>query len=238
MQMNSSILYLAAAMASGILIPLCFLLYYKKKYGCHVKSFLEGCVVMLVFTFILEKGIHALAEKSAFGEYLEARPLLYTLFAALLACVLEEAGRLLACSITLRHEPEEDDHEALMHGAGHGGFAVIVILFLANARHAVVSLETALAEASHHVLFDIAGQFFAVVLQIALTVLVWFSVKKKKAGLFWLAFFIHFLIEAVLVRLELSGCSELLFLAVSALLTLCAALISFLVFRKNHTAAD
>jgi len=119
-----------------------------------------------------------------------------------------------------------NDANALMYGAGHGGFEAMYLLgitsvnniiysvlinsgranmltdqltgdYLAQVENAISALKST---PSYLFLMGGAERIFAIVMQLALSVLVWFAAKKKdRFCLYPLAVLIHLLIDGVTV---------------------------------------
>ena len=54
-----SIVMIIVNMILGVLIPVVLMVYFKKKYKARIKSFLVGCVTMLLFAMVLEQLVHS-----------------------------------------------------------------------------------------------------------------------------------------------------------------------------------
>ena len=54
-----SIVMIIVNMILGVLIPVVIMVSFKKKYKACIKSFLVGCVTMLLFAMVLEQLVHS-----------------------------------------------------------------------------------------------------------------------------------------------------------------------------------
>ena len=81
---------------------------------------------MLLFAFILESGLHNLVFSSPAGPAIRNNIWLYALDGGFMAGLFEETGRYLAFAFALKKYRAKNVN-ALMYGAGHGGFEAIVI---------------------------------------------------------------------------------------------------------------
>ena len=118
---------MAAAALACVVIPLVLLFYYKKK-GAQVSPFFVGCGVFVLFALILESLMHNLVLKVLpVGEKIMNSTLLYALYGGLAAGVFEETGRFLAFKTVLKSKLD-NDRNALMYGAGHGGVEAVLLL--------------------------------------------------------------------------------------------------------------
>jgi len=224
-----SIVFMAISILASVAIPAALYVFFRRKYGCAHISFWVGCAVMLVFAFILEQLVHSVILNSAAGAAIKANIWLYGAYGGLMAGLFEESGRLFAFS-TLLKKQRGNDHNALMYGAGHGGCEVVCLLtftminnliysiMLNNGQAATLtakltdaqaaSMETAFAQLSstapYMFLMGIVERGAAVIVQISLSVLVWFAVKEggKKLWLYALAIVLHLVLDMASVVLN------------------------------------
>lgn len=232
-----SIAIMIVNMILGVLIPIILLVYFKKKYKIGVKSFFIGCATMLLFAFVLEQIVHMVVLGSSLGKTIQENIWLYALYGSLMAGLFEETGRFLAMRFVLKKE-QDNAHNALMYGVGHGGFEMFVILSIGMVNNLIYSVminlgqtQTLLAPlegASQNALqaaFDTliqtpTWQFMispverigAIVAQIGLSVIVWYAAtgKKVKIHLWGLAILLHFVLDAVAVVIAKKGVNIML----------------------------
>lgn len=142
-----------------------------------------------------------------------------------------------------------------MYGAGHGGFEAAVLLGVSMIRYVVLAiminsgnisvitgslsrdaliqleagLETLTTTPSYIFLIGIMERVFAVTLQIALSVIVWFAAKNKnRLYLYPVAILIHFFVDALAVTLAQYNVPVTAIEAVICIMTVLTAL-----FAKN-----
>ena len=108
-------------------IPIALMLYLRIKKHADILPFFIGCAVMLVFALILESIVHNIVLNSASGRKILDNIWLYALYGGMMAGLFEETGRFIAFKTVLRKK-NSNDANALMYGAGHGGFEAIVLL--------------------------------------------------------------------------------------------------------------
>lgn len=235
--------------------PVVLFIYFKKK-NANVLPFFIGCAVFLVFALILETIMHRLVLGSPVGETIRNNTPLYALYGGLAAAVFEETGRFAAFQTVLRKQRDRDIN-ALMYGAGHGGFEALVLVgltmvsnivlsILINTGGADVILASVPAEAGTELntmfgqlaastpadfLLGMLERGVAIVLHLSMSVFVWFSVKKCKWLLYPAAVFIHALADfmAVILAKALPLWSVELILCAFAVL---AALLARVVWKK------
>lgn len=227
-----SIIFIVINMLLGIMIPVGLLIYFRKKYQASVKSFFVGCAVMLLFVLVLEQMVHAVVLGSAIGTAIRNNILLYALYGGLMAGLFEETGRFLAMRYVLKNE-HSDAHNALMYGAGHGGFEAMVILTLGMINNLIYSVminmgqtqdlldplddasrgtlqaafDTLITTPAWHFVLSPVERIAAITAQIALSVIVWFAASEKKSRiqLLLLAIVLHAILDAASVLAAKSG---------------------------------
>lgn len=222
---NAVITMIIINLALGFLIPAILCIVVRKKSGGSLKAFFVGCGTMFLFAFVLEGIINSIVA-SVFGAALSGNIWLYGLYGGFMAGLFEETGRFAAFKTVLKKN-RDNNGNALMYGAGHGGFEafyLLVIGMLNNLIYAVIinagmtdmltaglkgeqaaaveSVIEQLSEASP--LLFLAGpveRLSAILLHISLSVLVWFAAKQggKYILLYPLSVLIHLLVDAVTV---------------------------------------
>lgn len=225
-----SIFFIILDMLLGMAIPVCLCIYFRRRFRCDFLPFWVGCGVMLLFAFVLEQIIHSIVLSTTVGNMIKNQLWLYALYGGLMAGLFEETGRLMAMKFILKKK-QGNDYNALMYGAGHGGFEAFFILFftmLNNLIYAVMMnsgstelLMNGLDSANQAVLqtaFDTLAstspflfllspveRLAAVAAQLSLSVFVWIAAKGRgKIGWYFLAILLHFLLDASAA--VLSGC--------------------------------
>lgn len=254
-----SIAFMAVSCLVAFAIPAALFIYFRKKKSADVLPFFVGCGVMLLFALILEAGAHQVILSSAFGKRIIGSIWLYAAYGGLMAGLFEETGRFIAFKTVLRGMRDKDCN-ALMYGAGHGGFEAAALLGFSMINNIVLSaainngsvdamtsalsgsaleqLQTGIraltATPSYMFLLGSVERIFAVILQISLSVLVWFSAKNKTRWLLYpAAILIHFIVDALAVILPQYGVPVLAVEAVIGLMTALAVLLAKKVWNKN-----
>ncbi len=218
-----SIIFMVVAMLAGIAFPVVMYLILRKKYHCDHMPFFIGCLVMLLFAFVLEQIAHTIILKSPLGTGIMSNIWLYGLYGGFMAGLFEEGGRFLAFKTVLKKKNTKDCN-ALMYGAGHGGFEafyiltfsminnlVLVVMMSAGGSEALAAglmgdagaqVQNAMmqlaATPSGLFLVSVLERGAAVIAQIALSVIVWFAAKGtgKRFWLFPLAILFHMVLDA------------------------------------------
>ena len=244
-----TIFCMAISCIAGFAIPIILFFYFYKEKDADILPFFVGCGVMLVFVFVLESTVHQIVLGSSFGAAIQNNIWLYGFYGGLMAGLFEETGRLLAFKTVLRKRADKNI-DALMYGAGHGGFEAAMILGLSMLSNILIAVQInsgnisaitgtlsgdALAQTeavvqtltttpSYMFLAGILERIFAVILHLALSVLVWFAAKNKnKMYLYPAAIGIHMLADASAVILNGYSVPVLIIEAIVCMVSLLAA---------------
>ena len=220
-----SIVFMSISCICAFAMPIVLLIYFRTKKKAEILPFFVGCSVMILFAFVLESTVHRIVLAGRAGEMIRGNILLYALYGGLMAGLFEETGRFLAFRTVLRRYLPQDEN-ALMYGAGHGGIEALVVLGITMVNNIIYAIllntgqssiitgqltpelkqqvegvfEQLAATPPETFLLGILERMLAVALHIALSVLVWYAVKKKERRmLFPAAIFFHFMVDAVTV---------------------------------------
>lgn len=255
----ASILCMAISCITAFALPILLFIYFRKKKKADILPFFTGCAVMLIFAFILESLIHRIILSSDAGKVIQAHLPLYALYGGFMAGLFEETGRFLAFRTVLRNRQDKDVN-ALMYGAGHGGFEAVVILgatminnliwsFMINSGNTaaltgsltgdtLTQVETTIQAliSSSPALYLLGGveRISAVLLHLSFSVLVWFAAKNKEAlSLYPLAVLLHLAVDALTVILSGIGVPTILLEVIIAAAAVLTALFARSVWRVN-----
>ncbi len=264
MNMNStvpaqSMNFMCISIAIAILLPLVLLVYYRFRKHASILSFFVGCLVMLIFAFVLEQIVHSAVFASPAGAKIQANIWMYALYGGLMAGLFEETGRFLAFKTVLKSK-RDNNANALMYGAGHGGFEAIVLLgitminnltwsilinsgrtdlitdklsgdALSQAQQAIQALITT---PSYQFILGSVERVFAIVLQISFSVLVWFAAKKLSSLILYpAAILLHFIVDAVTAVMSGLGVPAVIIEVVVGVMAVIIAIIAKSVWNKN-----
>jgi len=192
--------------------PVCAFLIPRKKFNLKAVPLFSGAAAFVLFALILERTLHQIVLKpdAAGNIELASRPVLYMLYGGLAAGVFEETARF--ASFRLLKKKYGGIGTALSYGIGHGGFEAVLIGGLTMIGNLAISVMinrgadvpllsgeqlTALVSTKPPV-FLMGGieRVFALIIQISLSVLVWYAVTGKgKLWLFPAAVGLHALID-------------------------------------------
>lgn len=256
-----SIVFIVINMILGILIPVSLLIYFKKKYRGSIKSFFVGCAVMLVFALILEQIVHSVVFSSSVGITIQNNIWLYALYGSLMAGLFEETGRFLAMRYVLKKE-RDNAYNALMYGAGHGGFEMCIILtfgMMNNFIYAIMinmgqtqlllnpldentkavlqtAIDALIQTPSWQFVLSPIERLAAITAQIALSVIVWYAAagQKGKGLLFILAILLHAVLDGVAVLAAKSGMPLVAVELIVWLIAVGIVLIAGIIWKWEH----
>lgn len=222
-----------------IAVPLGIMLFLARSGGSW-KDFLVGAATFIVFALILERILHLLILRSGAGVVIQGNIWLYGLYGGLAAGVFEETGRFLAFRFVLRDQTARIT--SLAYGIGHGGIEALLVAGLAMASNLILGLtythggaipseiipavEALLAIPAPTFLWSGFERLSAMALHMALSVLVFASVRTDRRWLYPAAILIHAAVNfmAVVVNAYLPiAATELLILLLVVIAALWAA---------------
>jgi len=261
---TGSIVLIVIDMILGGVVPLALVIFIKKKFGGSLKSFFIGCGVMLVFALILESIVHSVVLSSSLGETIQNSTVLYGLYGGLMAGLFEECGRFIAMRYLLKKE-HGNRNNALMYGAGHGGFEMFVLLtigminnllyaFLINANQTdmlmqglddasrtVVSdaISTLISTPTWHFAISPVERIIAITAQLALSVIVWHAAtgKKSKPAVLAIAVLLHAFLDFSAVMTSKTGVNLVLVEFVVLLISIGIVYVAGIFWNKEDAEA-
>lgn len=252
--------FIIISLGLSLLTPVILTIYYKLRYKTFsFRPLLIGIAVWIVATQILEKLLHlAVLKLTPISHY----PILLGIYGGLAAGIFEEIGRVYAYKRFLKNHHKRID--GISYGIGHGGIESILVgimgslqtLFLAIAINTnklssfakgmtLPQLQAAVKTivVSQPYIFLLSGleRVFALFIQIALSLIVLYSVRTKKLRYLILAILLHATMDfpAVLVQTKTIN----LWVAERIYLLLCILSISFIykstkLFLKDATSTS
>ena len=195
----------------SLALPIGLMVWWKKKTGEKIWSFIVGAICFCLFAMVLERILHqlCLVNENAVSKTITASPVLYTLYAAFAAGIFEETGRLFGFNVLLRKHSNNECSVA--YGIGHGGIEVLMLLginyfilllallgvnFGSEAANSQM-LETVKAVTVSGAFIGMLERISAMMIHIGLSMLVFAAAREK--SLFWLyptAVLLHALADA------------------------------------------
>lgn len=134
-----SIVFIVLDLILAFAMPVLLAVWLHMKKGAQPVPFWVGCIVFLLFALMLESLMHQAVLGGAAGEAIMGNVWLYALYGGLAAGIFEETGRFLAFKTVLKKH-RANDANALMYGAGHGGFECMALLGLTMVNNLVYAL--------------------------------------------------------------------------------------------------
>lgn len=237
-------------------VPLLLLWLIRRKTKADITSFFIGTVTFIVFALILEQILHTIV-KFTTGEIISGNIWLYGLYGGLAAGLFEETGRLVAMRFFMKKNLNLPN--ALMYGAGHGGAEAILLVGMTSVNNIIVSFmintgifqkslealdEAVRADAVNQLsaLWTLPGyQFFmggverlaAIVLHIALSVIVYQSIKNNKKVYWIMAVVMHAAVDFAAV-ISVSYLNIVTTEVVVALISAVSVAAAVIICRRNR----
>lgn len=209
-----SIVGMVFTLLLSMAFPIILALWYKQKSNYAVKAVLVGVGVFLVFqVFTRIPLLSLLHTQPRVKDFADQAFFLYALLLSLSAGLFEEIGRYLGFRFLLRDKLQHKN--GIAYGIGHGGIEAIALVgfaavnnlvyaFLINTGRFEETVRGTVPDATADRIFEqlttlspwmfFAGgieRFFTLIIQIALSLIVMYSVKKKKISLLIQAIVIH-----------------------------------------------
>lgn len=206
--------------AAAVILPGGTAIWWLKTKHEKITTMLLGAATFLVFALVLESIVHAIVF-SVFPSLVD-NTLIYMIYGALMAGIFEETGRYLTMRFLLKKRNNKET--AVTYGIGHGGFEALYILGLSGVQNLALAFIVsqgklqvvidALAEqgADTSVFETLPEQFAsfnpslvglavmercsAMIFHIALSMLVFYAVKKGRPAFYLLAILLHALLDA------------------------------------------
>ena len=243
--------------AFSLIILVCALVFIRLRLKTKIKPFLIGGLTWLLFATMLEGSVHGVVLSIFPG--LRENTLAFAIYGGLMAGIFEELGRYLAFKVFFKRDMENDKN-ALAYAAGHGGFEAAILFGSTMISNIVISImlnngmtsaltATATAEtlpqieamfeslkttAPYTYFIGLLERFFAVAVQLSLSVFVWFAAKDgRKWYLYPLAILLHFLVDGCLVVVAQYFTSYWIIYGILLLETAAVALLAYAIWKRN-----
>ena len=222
---KSSIPSLIITIILMVAIPVAFFLYWRRKHKeqTNISYLIAGALGFIVSARILELGVHyfCILADNPVSRFMNGSTAAYVLYGTIMAGVFEECGRHIVLRYILKKNRTREN--AVLYGIGHGGieilaillptmitYLVIAVLFSqGDVEHALRSLKiteetaaAALPSIQAAAAFDYAmmamnviERFFAMLLHIGLTVIVYYGVLHARKAYLPMAILLHMLMD-------------------------------------------
>lgn len=222
-----SIVFMVVSMLICFLLPIALAVYFYRKHKISLIAVLLGAIVFLVSQVAIRIPLLAIFGKQQWYIEMAANVYVLALFLALTAGVFEEVGRYIVMKLLMKKSLSFKN--GIAFGIGHGGIEAIIIVGLTLLNYIVISLmiNSGLFESTiaatlppeiaaqiRSTLIDsptinfLAGGFergMTIIIQIAFSVMVLYSVKFKKPIYLLYAILLHAVVNAPTVILYDAG---------------------------------
>lgn len=249
--------------AAGLIFPTILCIWWLKTRREKFTSVLTGALTFLIFALVLESTVHSVVFLVFPG--ITNNVAAYMIYGSLMAGLFEETGRFLAYKLVLKKRTNRET--SISYGIGHGGFEAMYILAATGVNNFIyaaiinagqfpalldqlkaVGQDTSSIEnlPEQMAAFGIADiglpvleRVFAVLFHIALSILVFYAVKKGKIWMYFLAIALHALLDAPAVLYQ-KGIISIpvveVYLAVVGIVTFAAVYV--LLYRKDKEVTE
>ena len=220
---NSSFVGIWIMIAGGIILPLAVCIWWLRTKKERLTTVLVGAAIWFIFAMVLETvpKYFLFNPETSLGKTVLGSVVLYTLFGALLAGVFEETGRYIAFKTILRKRKNKET--GISYGIGHGGFEAMFLLLYSGIQYVVfasminsgsfqdmlnqiagggvdISTMEALPEQIMAItplfgLVAVVERVSAMLLHVALSIMVFYSVRESKPWMYVMAVLLHALFD-------------------------------------------
>lgn len=239
----------------SIIFPIVLIIVLKKKTGASLKAFFIGVLTFIIFVTVLEQGLHGffLIKNKTTADFLN-KPWAYMLYGGIMAGIFEEVGRFIMIKFFLKSELNFNN--SIAFGLGHGGIEAILIGGIANINILIYSfminsntfdfiikkaspstlksldtLKMQLINSNSYIwLLSGIERIMALIIQVALSILIFKAIENKKNYLLLIAIFLHALVDFP-AALSQKGALPITLVYI---LTLVATVIAFLYIFNNY----
>ena len=242
--MKELLIIITGVLAFALPIVLAFA--WTKKTRCSPVAYLVGAMCFILFAYTLESFAHYyfLYINKTSAEAFNTKPILYGIYAALMAGLFEETGRLFGFKVLLKKF--KDKAISVGYGIGHGGIECVLTLGATYLMYSVVllggSLGDALADSTALstinainaaiIPFALIERVSALILHISLSIIMFKAVRVKKCFyLYIVAILIHMIAD---IPAGLYQAGILTSIPLIEILTLAISLITFYFAIKTY----
>lgn len=216
----STVLWLSLATILLLAVPVIYFILIKKKATIIPSALLLGIPGFFVFSSLLESIPHyfCIISSNPVSKFITGNTIAYMIYGGMMAGIFEECGRYVIYRFLLKKSPYRET--SLSYGLGHGGFEVLIVSFAQivslfvfalmgyflgiDQAYTVMGLSTEATRATGDVLLStvlsyngslaicaVLERVIVVPFHIAMSVIVFYSVRKKKISYLFLAIALH-----------------------------------------------
>ena len=222
---KSSIPSLVITVILMIAIPVIFFIYWRVKHKeqTNIGYLIAGALGFLVSARMLELGVHyfCILADNPVSRFINGSTAAFVLYGIVMAGVFEECGRHIVLKYIMKKNRTREN--AVLYGIGHGGIEILAVILPAMITYLTVAVmfskgsveeamtalkitedtaAAALPSVQAAAVFDYAlmamnviERFFAMLLHIGFTVIVFYGVINAKRGYLPLAILLHMLMD-------------------------------------------
>ena len=222
---KSSIPSLVITVILMVAIPVIFFIYWRVKHKeqTNIGYLIAGALGFLVSARMLELGVHyfCILADNPVSRFINGSTAAFVLYGIVMAGVFEECGRHIVLKYIMKKNRTREN--AVLYGIGHGGIEILAVILPAMITYLTVAVmfskgsveealtalkitedtaAAALPSVQAAAVFDYASmamnvieRFFAMLLHIGLTVIVFYGVINAKSGYLPLAILLHMLMD-------------------------------------------
>ena len=222
---KSSIPSLVITVILMVAIPVAFFIYWRVKHKeqTNIGYLIAGALGFLVSARMLELGVHyfCILADNPVSRFLNGSTAAFVLYGLIMAGVFEECGRHIVLKYIMKKNRTREN--AVLYGIGHGGIEILAVILPAMITYLTVAVmfskgsveealtalkitedtaAAALPSVQAAAVFDYAlmamnviERFFAMLLHIGFTVIVFYGVINAKRGYLPLAILLHMLMD-------------------------------------------
>lgn len=214
---------------TSLIVPIFCAVYVSIKYENTWQAVLAGCLTFIVFQLCIRiPMIQVVLPKTAWYTLISVtNPICYALFLGVTAGLAEELGRYIVMKLFMKKN--RNFVSAIAFGIGHGGIEAIL---LAGINGLLALFISAPGVTAGYVLASGVERIFAMTIHIACSVMVMKGIILKKRRWIMLAFFLHSIVDAVVVLATLQGITILTIEVCLAIFTAGVAVYIFWEYRN------
>jgi len=242
-----SILFMTVSAIVQIGTPVCLFIYFRKKFDAKFLPLVFGVLGFVIFVLVLESSIHSIVFKSF---SLREKPAVFIIYGIFMAGIFEETARFVSFNILKRKY--SGISTGLVYGVGHGGIESILIAGLPMMISVIASIiintgnieiitnsfqgDTSTAingwinslSASVPYMFLISGseRLMAICIQLSLSIIVFYSVYRKKIYLYPFAILLHAIFDIPAAAFQVGVIKNIFFIEGITLLFAAASVLS------------
>ena len=216
---TSTFISLGIMATVGVLLPLSVSIWWIRTRREKISTILLGALSFLAFALVLESTVHTLV--ALIVPALFENVVSYTIYGALMAGLFEETGRFFFFKVLLKKRTNRET--AISYGIGHGGFEALIFLTVVGIEYIVYAVminngtlasliataaesgaDTSALEQLPVAIASLTGgaaalscfeRVTAMLFHIALSIVVFYAVKRSKVALYLLAILLHALFD-------------------------------------------